>query len=158
MSIAQNKVNSSYLNRDSNMEFLRIIAMFLVLIVHSNFYTIGKPNYTDIHNFPVASFIRLFIQSGSTICVNLFVILSGWYGIKPNLKKFLSFIFQILFFVIISLFFLILYNNYQIEDIIKTITIFDYWWFVKSYIFLYFFSPVLNTFIHHASKKLSYQF
>lgn len=150
---SQPKSKPKSLCRDSNMEILRIIAMFLVLIVHSNFYTIGKPNITDIHCTPFTSYTRLFIQSGSTICVNLFVLLSGWYGIKPNIKKFTSLLFQILFFVIISLLLLFLNNNYQFEDIIKTITIYDYWWFVKSYFFLFLFSPILNTFIFNASKN-----
>lgn len=34
--------------RQSNMELLRIIAMFLILIVHSDYYSLGAPNKVDI--------------------------------------------------------------------------------------------------------------
>ena len=36
-------LSSSTKNRDSNIELLRIIAMFLVLVVHANFFTLGFP-------------------------------------------------------------------------------------------------------------------
>ena len=36
--------------RQSNMELLRIVAMFLVLLVHADFFSIGAPSASDCVN------------------------------------------------------------------------------------------------------------
>ena len=88
--------------RLSNIELLRIFAMILILLVHSGFKTIHAPSNEEIAWMPFSSFLRFFIQSLSVVGVNLFVLTSGWFGINVRLKRFASFLFQILFFVIIG--------------------------------------------------------
>lgn len=86
--------------RDSNIELLRVIAMFLVLIVHSDFFSLGAPSKLDIQNNFLDSSLRVFFQSLSIACVDIFVVISGWFGIRPKVKGLLSYIFQCLFFLI----------------------------------------------------------
>ena len=93
--------------RQSNIELLRIIAMFLVLIVHADFTSIGCPNIEDIETSPISSFFRILTQSLSLICVNLFVLISGYFGINPKSKSILSLIFQVFFFRCIAFIFII---------------------------------------------------
>lgn len=38
--------------RQSNIELLRIISMFLILLVHADFYSLGEPSYIDIISEP----------------------------------------------------------------------------------------------------------
>ena len=88
--------------RESNFELLRIIAMLLVMITHATFLALGVPTHDDSINIPYSSFGIFLSQSFSTVCVNIFVLLSGWFGIKINLNGFqnLSFKFfslQVLF-------------------------------------------------------------
>ena len=137
------------------MELLRIIAMVLVLIVHSSFKALDVPSQTDLDNQPFSSFLCFFSESIAIICVNVFILISGWFGIRPNIIRFIEFIFQVLFIRIIIYFFLYsfgLTEKWNITDWIKLLTFHKGLWFVNAYIILYFFSPVLNAFINSATK------
>lgn len=142
--------------RDSNIELLRILAMLLVLVVHTNFFSIGAPTHAEALTEPTKSFARFLIQSISIICVNLFIFISGWYGIRPKLSRFLEFIFQIVFFYAI-LFTIFHFKNpeeWTIKASIRGILLVeDANWFIKSYIFLYLISPVLNKYVESATKS-----
>ena len=61
------------IERDSNMELLRIIAMLLVMIVHANFRALPVPTYEEANNEILSSILRFFTESFSIICVNLFI-------------------------------------------------------------------------------------
>lgn len=137
--------------RCSNLELLRIVAMFLVLIVHANFFSIGEPKLDDILNSPGLSFTRFFIEACAIICVNVFVLISGWFGIKPKLSRFFDFSFQVIFISAILYF---VFGSYKrsLGEWLTIILGFQYW-FVKAYIILYVLSPLLNAFIEKSSKK-----
>ena len=143
--------------RDSNFELLRIIAMFLVMITHATFLALGVPTYEDSINIPYSSFGIFLSQSFSTACVNIFVLLSGWFGIKINLKRFSEFIFQVFFFTSIIFIGHYIYSSNLIINTDALLTFFMFhssdYWFVKAYIGLYLFSPILNTFAERASQK-----
>ncbi|GAB6975896.1 acyltransferase family protein [Prevotella falsenii] len=143
--------------RESNFELLRIIAMLLVMITHATFLSLGIPTHEDSISTPYNSFGIFLSQSFSTVCVNIFILLSGWFGIKANLKRFSEFIFQLFFFtsIIFIGFYIFSPNVIANTDALLTFFMFhssDYW-FVKAYIGLYLFSPILNTFAERASQK-----
>ena len=83
--------------RESNMELLRIVAMFLILVLHSNFFTIGEPSANDIIQEPIVSTTRVLVKALSIIGVNVFVLLSGWYGIKFKFNRLLGLFFKFYF-------------------------------------------------------------
>lgn len=141
--------------RDSNMELLRIFAMFLIMVLHADFASLSAPSISECQNFPISSFVRFFIEGLSIVAVNAFVILSGWYGIKPSTQKLCSFIFQVIFimFLIYLVFFLIgKAPYYKLGSWVK-IAFFQHYWFVQSYIILYVFTPVLNSFVIISNEK-----
>lgn len=149
------KTSSSELQiRDSNMELLRIVSMLLVLIVHADYMSLGSPTTADVFSNPTESFLKMLFYSLSTVCVNCFVLLSGWYGIHPKLKRFSAFIFQVLFISGLSLtgYYLFTHQKPTIEDLKSLLLLTDDLWFVRSYIVLYLFAPMLNTFSTSASK------
>ena len=84
-------------SRDSNMELLRIVSMLLVLLVHADYLSLGAPTTEDVATHPTESFMKMLVYSISTVCVNCFVLLSGWYGIRPKLKRLGEFLFQVIF-------------------------------------------------------------
>ena len=143
--------------RDSNMELLRIVAMLLVMIVHANFRALPVPTYEEANHEIMSSILRFFTESFSIICVNVFILLSGWYGIKLKIERLLEFVFQVLFFSIIGLIIIqfISPEKYTLTNCIGNILLTDKWdyWFVKAYLGLYLFSPILNSFIEYATKK-----
>ena len=92
--------------RNSNMEMLRLLAMFMVLVYHADFLSLGVPKMDFAMNASqwIDSSLRFLIQSACVVCVNVFVMLSGWFGIRPKLDRFISFLFQVTFFTIVGIF------------------------------------------------------
>ena len=86
--------------RESNIELLRNISMFLILVIHANFVALPKIEYTELLSNTTPSVVRFFIESIGIVAVNVFVLISGWFGIRTRTKSVLSFIYQILFFLI----------------------------------------------------------
>ena len=142
------------LDRQSNFELLRIIALFLVLILHSNFQTLGYPPFEDVPNHPVMYFSEFIVQGMSAICVNVFILLSGWFGIRPTKKGAFKLIYQVLFFMLGSYLVAIAMGRAKIngQDILTCFLLNDFAWFVKAYLCLYIFSPFLNTYAETADK------
>ena len=103
--------------RDSNMELLRIFAMFLVMIFHIDFMSIDGIDPINPALHPINSFIRIFLSLASFTCVDIFVLLSGWYGIHLKSTKLKSFLFQVFFFSILSYGCFVLYGKENILDL-----------------------------------------
>lgn len=99
-------------------------------------------------------FFVFFTESFSVIAVNVFVLLTGWYGIKPRTSRLIEFLFQVLFFGIICMcceWFLTGSKPPRIFHTIFALT--PTYWFVKAYLALYIISPVLNTFVEHSPRQ-----
>ena len=142
--------------RSSNIELLRILAMFLVLVQHANFLGIGTPYTVECLAAPGNTFVRFLVQTLSFVAVDVFVLISGWFGIKPTLKKLFSLLFQVLFFTISILLIFGLVKGFgaiHLKSVFKAFMITKCYWFVKSYICLFILSPVLNAFVEKASKR-----
>lgn len=139
------------LKRSSNIELLRIVSMFLVLIIH---YSTHREDVTWEYflNFPLESSVTLLFKSTSIICVNAFILISGYFSIKWKWTSFSNFIFQIIFWTVFSsLFVSFLFNN---EISFKSIIFSIYSnWFIRDYLCLYMFAPVLNSFVEKVTNK-----
>jgi surface polysaccharide O-acyltransferase-like enzyme len=137
------------------MELLRIITMLMIMIQHANFKVIGIPLSVDIMTMPISSFMRFFMQSLCFIGVNVFVMLSGWYGILFRVERLLGFIFQVLFFSVLVYGVLFLGGYAPMlppKRWLFLLTMQNYW-FVVAYLLLYILSPVLNAFVEATSSK-----
>lgn len=143
------------LKRNSNIELLRIVAMFLVLIVHADFFSLGPPSPVDIRADFEDSLLRIFFQSLSIACVDIFVFISGWFGIKPKIKGLTNFVFQCLFFLVgIYLFSLLVgTSTLSVVGIRDCFAATSLNWFIKAYLLLYILSPVLNAFVENTDRK-----
>ena len=145
-------------DRASNMELLRIIAMILVMIVHASVYTMnGLPRTEHVHSDVIPSLCVFFFDGLSIVCVNVFVMISGWFGIKYKLRSLVKLVFQVLFFTILIFIVLVIYNPEEYNNLNSISYIFlipgPHLWFVKVYITLMLFSPVLNYFVEYATSK-----
>lgn len=90
------------------------------------------------------------------IGVILFVLISGYYGIKPSIKGFTRIILMVMVY----------YLPLQIIDLFMTGQISDFkavrnslmiisktpYWFIKTYIYLYLIAPIINTFIQYSQR------
>lgn len=129
--------------------------MAMVLIIHVGFIGIGIPTEQDIQNAPFPTFNRFLFNNLSIVAVDVFVMISGWFGIHPKFKSATNFLFQVFFFSIIvySVLIILKVRTINISDLKGLFLFNNGYWFVKSYIFLYIFSPVLNAFSDTVTKK-----
>lgn len=127
--------------RQSNMELLRIVAMFMIIVYHTVYYVF----YEYRGDSPVFASMMTVLHIG----VPLFVLISGYFGIKPTLKGFLRLYLTLLFYN------LLLYGircslgdvQFSLKPFVKLFFPFStgkYWWFFKVYLMLYLISPVVN--------------
>lgn len=147
------------MTRDSNFELLRIVAMFLVLVIHADFYSLGIPTSQEMVNHPVSSLMRYIVESFSLVCVNVYILISGYFGIKVKFKSILSFLFMIEFWrvlVLLGLAVLNLLGRITVEipsgiDFVRLLIPGYDDWFVGAYILLLFISPMLNAWLEITS-------
>ncbi|MBR1871278.1 MAG: acyltransferase family protein [Kiritimatiellae bacterium] len=132
--------------RKSNIELLRIVAMLMVLAIHANFWRIGSPTHTEAVSAAVPTFTRIWMQSLALPCVDVFVIISGWFAIRPKWKSVLNLYFLLVFWAVCA-------EAASGEWRAWAIVFPQLGWFIPAYLALYLFAPVLNAFAEHAEKS-----
>lgn len=138
--------------RESQMELLRIVAMSMILIHH---FVVHGSGYKVMEEG--LGFQNSFVFYG----VNIFVMISGYYGIRVRWRSFLSLLITILFFVIVD--YLLKCSGYwwlhgfdisALGGFGKVLARpFESYWFVSCYLILYIFAPVINIGLKNASRQ-----
>lgn len=132
----------------------RILSMLLVVLSHAGIYSVGMPKMTDFEAHPFSSSSVCVYEAFTYVCVNVFVLISGWFGIHFKLKRLLSLIFQVLFLCFSVWLVLFLLGIAHIPDhwgILRMVTM-DCYWFVPAYLILYLLSPLLNSFVESSGR------
>lgn len=139
--------------KNTNIEILRIIMIFLIVANHCN--TCGY----DMSSSPVQFnyfFAKMF--TFGTIANHVFLIITGYFMIKskPNLKKILNLIFQMVFYSVAIYLILVLTKMIPFNkiDLVKSLLpiIFGNW-FILYYFVLYLLSPFINKVLLALNKK-----
>ena len=142
-------------NRLSNIELLRIIAMMMIVLLHMNYYSLGVVDAHLIDNNPFEAYVRMQFQQFCVCAVNVFVLISGWFGIKYSMKGVFSILFQFFFWGVgVLLFSTIMGRNITLHDWRSVFNINDSYWFIIAYIFLFLLAPSLNRFVELENKKV----
>lgn len=141
--------------RESNFELLRIVAISMVLILHADFFSLEGPSVSDIMSDLSGSSMRILIQALTISAVNIFVMISGYYGIHHSKRGVFNLLFQTFFYLITIYVVCIAYGLSQlnITGIKELFMLTPSNWFLKSYILLYIVAPVLNAFVSKANKR-----
>lgn len=82
--------------RQSNIELLRMIAMFMILVIHANMVSLPHPTTGELFSNPLPTITRYFFESIGIVGVDIFVLISGWFLVNTRAKSFYSLFFQIL--------------------------------------------------------------
>lgn len=139
--------------RNSNIELLRIISMLLVLLIHfTSVHLMPSPETlsTDAAN----NILNLGLRSISFVCVNCFILISGYFGIRWKIRSFSNLIFQILFWLAVGVTFAkIIGIQYDGSIFSACLSMINGRWFIPAYISLYVVAPLLNAFIEKSSTK-----
>lgn len=156
ISVLQRSIGGGKKPRNSSIELFRILATFLVLIVHLNGYFIGL----DVHEFNFHSFPQIVVEALSCVAVNSFILISGFFGVKLSFHTLWK-LWQALFCIYVPLFiFKLVFDeptagwNFM-HDFFMAIFPFSTrdGYFVNGYIFLILVSPFLNTYVKNHSRK-----
>lgn len=75
--------------RESNFEILKIVSMLMIVSLHT-FQVLEKMSLDDLTAWRV---LDMFGDSLCICCVNVFVLISGYFGIKWKARSFLSLVF-----------------------------------------------------------------
>lgn len=140
--------------RQSNMELLRIIAMLGVVLLHANYVSLGWIGASDVMSRPLESFFRMFAEQLCIVSVDVFVMISGWFGIKPTLKGIANILYQVLFYGVVFLLVGILFGlPVPKTEMLHVFWAGGYYWFIPAYLGLYTLSPVLNIFVEKSKPE-----
>ena len=141
--------------RLSSIELLRILSMILIMFGHSHLRIHHLPNSAIIGTDSVSSYLHIMTSCVSVLGVNIFVAISGWFGIRFKKKGIALYLYQVLFILWAIYFIAIALNltDLNFSGIKTCLSFYEGYWFVMGYLGLYLISPVLNTFVENASKR-----
>lgn len=129
--------------RSSNIELLRCLLMFYVVVIHfvgHNILSKDAPAQIGDMNY----FSSNLLLSISVCAVDCFVLISGYFTIKLTFKKIVLFLLPIFFYeIVISLVFFPFSHHFVLPKLA--------YWFVRPYLALMLFSPIIN----YGLQKLS---
>ena len=132
--------------RQSNIELLRILCMFFVVMFHFNLNVVLRNGETS----QCMNYTALLVNSLVVVAVNTFVLISGYFSIKVKMKSILSFLVQTEFYAVLAIVIYVIYSFVCSTSISKGVIMNlipfhpNGLWFVPCYALLLFISPLLN--------------
>lgn len=137
------------------MEALRLLAMCFVLALHANFYSLGVPTAAQLEGNTLPAVLRLFLEEGALVAVNVFVLISGWFGIRPSWRGVSKLLTQVLFAAAVTFLIYVAYHGEMPakEPLLQAFCLGGGWWFVPAYLLLYLLAKPLNTFIDSCAPQ-----
>ena len=136
------------MERNSAHELLRLLAMFIIIWYHLISYYL----YLTPHDNSFDSILEATLPS-LHIGVILFLLISGYYGIKPSLNGFLRLLAIVAIYYLPVEIIRCLHHRGNIIETMMFITNTPYW-FIRTYLFLYVLTPIINRFTAASSSKL----
>lgn len=124
--------------RESNIELLRIILMIFI-IMHHIISSVIAPDFSR-KGFACIDIILHTV-------VIIFVLISGYFGIKLRIKTLVSLVLQVVFYsLILTLLGVYVFKIGYTIDIIKSLLPLsgNFYWFMTVYIELFVLSPFIN--------------
>lgn len=133
--------------RESQFELIRVLAQFFIIVYHIYLFFI-YPTTTE----PFHKAIWLPLHIG----VILFILISGWFGIKSTIKSFAKLIIMmaLLYFPLQLIWYnqtdSLTYKNILIIPFFITRSPF---WFMRTYVYLFLMAPLLNFYMEKVSLR-----
>lgn len=141
--------------RLSNIELLRIISVFLILVFHIGSLIIGMPTAEEMQQSLSPSITRIFFANLSVICVDVFILISGWFGMHLSVKGVVKLLFQVFFIygLVYAIYIVCGYDSINLTGLANVFMADKNTWFIKAYLGLMCLSPALNALVEHGSEK-----
>lgn len=145
----EKRLNMEKKERDSGLELLRIIGLLLIFWMH------GASSY---RNNELSAWLCIVIETIGNVGVPVFVLISGYFGIRLKPKKMIQLDLMLIFYCWIGLALRFLWGEaqgYGGEQILSYVfpVIGRNSWYFTCYFALAFLSPFLNEFVERLSKE-----
>ncbi len=129
--------------------------MTMVLITHAVIAPLGgMPTHEMCQSQPWISILRCEFGSFAVLGVNIFVLISGWFGVRLSTKSVINILFQIVFYrIVIGVIFAVAGQSTWTEAV---------WymlpgnkdWFSRCYLLMLLFTPPINCYLKSKAKEL----
>lgn len=131
--------------------------MLMVLVIHYNVGTNGQTTHEMVRSEPLKFVGIASLKSLSFICVNCFIIISGYFGIRWKRKSLCNYLFQIAFWggMIHIIAVGLGMANFSIKHLADNMLLFLVHgnWFFVSYLALYMLAPIMNAYIEKVETR-----
>ena len=127
--------------------------MALVLLIHY-IPSRGAPSPESIRTDFWDTLLNLELRSIAFVCVNCFVLISGYFGIRWKVKSFSGLIFQIAFWLLAGVLISKVLDSSSFSDWFSSC--YEYIrarWFISAYLCLYILAPMINDFADRRSQR-----
>ncbi len=132
--------------RESSFELLRLLSQFIIVLYHLYLLFIAK---TD--DAPSYKAIQMPLHVG----VIIFVLLSGYFSINATSQKLLKLVAVFLVYTLPETFYTLTHSN-SLQHAVHALFLLSYthFWFIKTYLFLFLVSPMLNLYWRTSSDRM----
>ena len=144
-------------NRNANMDLLRIVSMLLIVFLHSIDHSGVLENAENCGN--AMYFYVRFTYMLCQVCVNLFVMLSGYFLVTSQfrLKKLVTLWMEAVFYAL-TLRLVFMLTGARAFSVVSLVSCFfpiltGRYWFITIYVGMYLIFPFLNILIRAMDKK-----
>lgn len=147
------------MQRESNIELLRIIAMWYILVHHLIVHAIYPDVMTGQNGVTAEYAVYSFLEGFLYMAVDVFILISGYFGIKLRARRLWSLYLQCAFYGLLTYIFGVAIGVAPLVPhtfITKSVLIFSHlssWWFVVCYLMLMVVSPFLNYGMQQMTKR-----
>lgn len=147
------------LNRNSNLELLRIILMLMIIFHH---FAVHGGFYYGYQEFSFNHLWHYFLEMGGKIATNTYILISGYFLVKDkrifNLKRILKFYGELVFYSLSIFFLFVIFNKerFTLDNFIYNLFVlhYDKWWFATAYFIMFLLHPFINILIYNLPKKI----
>lgn len=145
--------------RQSNIELLRLLSMLMIVLFHFN----GHALVTYAPFYSPEGIMWNITHTLTISATSIFVLISGYWGIRFSFRKLLSLYLQCFIWGLIGYLLYVFCTNalpIKLTTLFGRIFAFTHnkWWFVNTYLELMFLAPLLNAAIEYFNKKQHFYF
>lgn len=141
--------------RNYGIDFLRILSMFMVMLLH----ILLNDGLINSETTNASFWTAWFIEIAAYGAVNCFALISGYvmYNSNPKISKFFNLWLQIAFYTVgFFVLFSIINQNFSFSGLIESFLPVStkHYWYTSAYFGMFFLIPLLNSAVKNIEKKV----
>lgn len=139
--------------RASNIELLRLVSMIMIMVLHFVVHVLDNHAHVGTMEWALWNFNKVLTISATSI----FVLISGYWGIRFSFRKLLSLYLQCFIWGLVGYILYVICSDtpLKLSTLVGRIMAFTHnkMWFINTYLELMFLAPLLNAAIEYFNKK-----